>query len=53
MKIFPNKSDPEDPMNMGLFAADEVGYEIAKYMKENGVQLACLVLDSKDPKKSQ
>lgn len=37
-------------MNMGLFAADEVGYEIAKYMKENGVQLACLVLDSKDPK---
>ena len=50
MKIFSNKSDSEDTMNMGLFAADEVGYEIAKYMKENGVQLACLVLDSKDPK---
>lgn len=37
-------------MKFGLFAADEVGYEIAKFFKENNENVSCLVLDSKDGK---
>ena len=37
-------------MKFGLFAADEVGYEIAKFFKENNENISCLVLDSEDSK---
>jgi len=35
-------------MNIALFAARNVGYEIAKFFGENQEPLACLVLDSRD-----
>lgn len=35
-------------MNIALFAADRVGYEIAKFLGESKEPLSCLVLDSKD-----
>ncbi|MBT9138991.1 MAG: Linear gramicidin synthase subunit A [Syntrophomonadaceae bacterium] len=35
-------------MNIGLFAAAEVGCEIVKFFKENTEGLSCLILDSKD-----
>jgi len=37
-------------MNIGLFAADTVGNEVAKFLGENREPLACLVLDFKDRK---
>jgi len=37
-------------MNIALFAADTVGYEVAKYFGEKHEPLACLVLDSEDKK---
>lgn len=37
-------------MNLGLFAADLVGYEIAKFFGDNKESLSCLILDSKDSK---
>lgn len=37
-------------MNIGLFAADRVGNEIAKFFGENKEPLTCLVLDSADRK---
>ena len=35
---------------LGLFAADEVGLEIARFLGEKDQSVACLVMDSKDPK---
>ncbi len=37
-------------MNIALFAADEVGYETAKFLGEENESLSCLVLDVKDRK---
>lgn len=37
-------------MNIALFAADRVGFEVAKFFSENNEPLTCLVLDSKDTK---
>ena len=37
-------------MNIGLFAADIVGLQVARFFGENKEPLACLVLDSKDRK---
>jgi len=37
-------------MKIGLFAADTVGNEVAKFFGENKELLACLVLDSRDRK---
>ncbi|MHC4560181.1 MAG: formyltransferase family protein [Planctomycetota bacterium] len=37
-------------MNFGLFAADEVGYEIAKFFRGEQEPVSCLVLDSNDAK---
>ena len=38
-------------MKLGLFASDEVGYEIAKFFNEQNESVSCLVLDSKDTQK--
>jgi methionyl-tRNA formyltransferase len=37
-------------MNIALFAADTVGYEVAKIFAEENESLTCLILDSKDRK---
>jgi methionyl-tRNA formyltransferase len=40
----------EEGLNIALFASDEVGYEIARFLNDNNEPTACLVLDSKDTK---
>lgn len=37
-------------MRIGLFAADRVGHEITRFFSEQKEPLACLVVDSKNPK---
>lgn len=45
-----NQQSPSPVMNIGLFAADYVGCEIARFFREKNEPLSCLILDARDPK---
>lgn len=36
-------------MNFGLFATQDVGLEVARFLSDRGERIACLVLDANDP----